>query len=334
MKVHTSNISIFMGDTTKNQRDQKIEESSKQNKSSTIFAGDLNVQQDKIAQKRQEAQQKAMKVVGDAFDSEVKIDNDLEERRNRIDSLRTEIGKAQEGLSQLEDSKNELKDTYGITEDSQEQTDLDLLEKRRDSLKANSTITLTEEDNNRLAELDRIGKTEYQQRSLEIDASGSPYRKVIEENKQSIEVENKTIEAIKQGRLKTHPIVDAENAADVIMDAANKEVVGMLMEEAKDHIDEKLEETQEEADKKAKEEEKQKEQLEAAKKKKEETEALTNNNSTDSSSEETSVTKESVEQIIEIDSIKKDIQKEVQDIVDKMKLVAEDIKGAAVDMKI
>ena len=57
-------------------------------------------------------------------------------------------------------------------------------------------------------------------------------------------------------------MVDAQNEAEAIMDAAEKSVVGMIMNDAKDKIDEKAREEQEKAEEKKEEEEKQ-EKIEA-----------------------------------------------------------------------
>ena len=58
-------------------------------------------------------------------------------------------------------------------------------------------------------------------------------------------------------------MVDAKNAADVIMDAANDDVVSMLVSDVKDGIDEKMEEAKEDAKDVADEKEKRQERLDA-----------------------------------------------------------------------
>ena len=64
-------------------------------------------------------------------------------------------------------------------------------------------------------------------------------------------------------KLKTHGMVDAKNAADDIMDAANDDVVSMLVSDVKDGIDEKMEEAKEDAKDVADEKEKRQERLDA-----------------------------------------------------------------------
>ncbi|MFA9376055.1 MAG: hypothetical protein ACERKZ_04800 [Lachnotalea sp.] len=335
MRVNHSNVSLYAGDKINNQHTEETDASSKKKKSTTIFAGNLNLQENQVAQKRKEAQKKAMKIVGDAFNGELELDDIVKKIQTKVDTCRSEIDNAQKELNKLEGSKRELKDKYSITDDCQEQKDLELLEKRRDSFKWNSTITLTKEDNERLSEIDVTGKTEYQQRSLEIDKYGYSFRETIEDNWKYIKKEIAGIKQIEQERLKTHTIIDATKAADTILDLASKEVTQMLVNEAKDHIDNKQEDEQEEVDKNSKEEKEQKDHLEETKLKREETEALLNKKPTDWNSTKVDVSGViPTEQIVDIISEKQDVQKEVQSIIDEMKLMAEDIKGVTVNMEL
>lgn len=75
-------------------------------------------------------------------------------------------------------------------------------------------------------------------------------------------------------KLKTHGMVDAKNAADDIMDAANDDVVSMLVSDVKDGIDEKMEEAKEDAKDVADEKEKRQERLDALEEKRAVEEAL------------------------------------------------------------
>ena len=65
-------------------------------------------------------------------------------------------------------------------------------------------------------------------------------------------MEEETIKNVNLERLKTHPMVDAQKEAKKIEQSESKEVLGMLMEEGKDHVDDQIEKEKEEA-KKAKE---------------------------------------------------------------------------------
>lgn len=339
MKIHNSNVSIYVGDSENGRLGLNMEQKSKENKKEGIFAGDLNMHEDKFSLIRKEARKKALQVVGDVFKGDCKIDDDLESRRSKVKRLENDIYNAQKEINRLDARKGELKEIYGITDDSQEQKDLQLLLKRRDWIKEPS-FQLTDEEWQGLARIDKAGMTEYQQSIFDIDALIEPHKKVIKDIQDEILCENKTIEGIKLERLKTHPMVDANVAAEDIMDVANDEIVGLILDEAKEHIDQKAEEDKELADKKAEEKKKQEEMIEAAKEKKEEVEALTNKDSTNLVSKDSSNYNDSseqmntIEQFLDFNETINDIQREVQDIIDKMKLLQEDIKGAAVDANI
>ena len=316
MKVQ--NTSIFMGDASRSQRHGKPEQERTGNKN--IFAGGLNQKFDPIAQKRQQAREQAMKIVGDTWAGERKIDDDIEVRRNRILQLRGEIRQAKSSVKEIEDLREEYRKACGVEADSRQQQDLELLEKEMDSKNPWKQVSLTEQEQERLEEIKAGGLTEYQEHSLAMKKDAEFYEKQVYDTEKEIEMENSIIRATRLERLKKDPMVKAQKESDEIMEAASKEIVGMLMDEAKDHIDEEMEEKKEEAKEKAEEEKEQEEKLEKIKEKKEEQEELTE------------AIGELTEQTVQLDGVKTDIQQEIKDMVTKMKLLEEDIKGAAVDV--
>lgn len=321
MKVE-KNHSIFVGESTRNRRSQKMEESQAGKKGKkTLYAGELNVGQDQILLKKKEAQKKALKVVTDTWEGEQKIDNDIKARRERIKSLQEEIGAANRELAAYKQRREELRESCGVEADSEEQKDLELLLKRRESARSGAKVSLTKTDKERLKELDAMELTEYQSRALEMDKEADYYRDVVEESKKQIEIENKIIQDVRLERLKKSPMLEAQKQADAIEEAASKEIVGMLLEESKDHVDEEQAEREEQAEKVKEEKEEQEELLEARRTEREEAEKR---------AEELA---ESVpmEEMLILEKAKTDVQKEVQDIIDKMKLIEEDIKGSMVD---
>ena len=70
-----------------------------------------------------------MKIIGDAFAGESKIDDDMANRREKIRSLTGEIGDSTKAISDIEASRAALQDKFGVSSDSQEQKDLELLAK-------------------------------------------------------------------------------------------------------------------------------------------------------------------------------------------------------------
>lgn len=57
-------------------------------------------------------------------------------------------------------------------------------------------------------------------------------------------------------------MADAQKKAEAVMEAAGKEILGMLIEEGKDHVDEEQEEKKEEVEEKAEEKAEQEEKIE------------------------------------------------------------------------
>ena len=318
MKVN--NTAIFLGDNTRRERNRITEKEA--GSAQNIFAGNLNKQLDPIAQKKRQAKEKAMKIVGDAWAGERKIDEDIESRREKIRECKETIGKANSELKEIAKRREELRESYGVAADSQEEQDLKLLEKEINSKKPGSGINLTKEEREQLAEIKKQGLTEYQQRSLELKSNGAVYEKEITEANEQILAENAVIKGIKLERLKSQTMLKAEKSADKIMENAGEQIVGMLVDEAKNHIDEEMAEAKEAAEKKAEEKEIQEERIEKQKDDREEKEEFI---------EEVA---ESSELIVEADNVLSEVQKEIKKIMDEMKLVEEDIKGAAVDATI
>ena len=320
MKVQKE-LSIYMGDSTRAMRRQELEgQQSGKGKKKNVFAGELNGTQDNILLKKQQAQKQALKVVTDTWSGDKKIDDDVKERRERIKSLREEVGNAQKELNEIAEQQEVLRKRYGVDADSEEQKDLELLLKSREA-KRNPKVSLTKEEQERLAEIEGQERTEYQNRVLELDSFGDYHHDIISKAKQQIEIENNIIRETKLERLKKDPMLDAQKQADAIEEAANKEILGMLVDEGKEHIDKEQEEKKEQAAE-AKEKKEEQEEL-LAKRKDERKEA-------EKRAEELAESLP-VAQLLDLDKTQEELNREIQNIVDKMKLIEEDIKGAAVD---
>ena len=232
------------------------------------------------------------------------------------------MGAANKSIKEIEDGRAALRDIYGVDSDSQEEQDLKLLEKGVRSKMPGSDITLSFDEQKKIKEIKANGLTEYQQRSIEMLESETSYITTAYEAKQEIMVENQIISATELERLKTHPMVDAQKQADAIMDEASKEIVGMLVDEAKEHIDEGAEKEKEKAEAEKEKAEELQERIDAAKEKKKENEELTED------------ILEGVADATETATDMNSAQQEIKDMMNKMKLIEDDIKGAAVDQSL
>lgn len=327
----------------------------KHNNKATIFAGDLGLgmQNDIVMQRKQRAQRKALKIIGDAWNSDRKLDNTIKEYQDTIERLKGEIEQNQEQIQLRDEWKEKLRQEYGVAEDSQEQKDLELLEKEAD-VEANKfrhnpkNIYLTDEEQERLAQIHEEELTEYQERCMKLHGQQNKFELDIDDLQTEIQGCDRAIRAIKQERLKYHEMVDAQKNADKVLEAASKEVIGLLMDEAKDHVDEELEEQVEEAKKEAEEKAEQEEKIEKRREKKEELEARIDEAQAERAEQEArrrEAEERSREDADLLDSMleagmggigatKADVKAAIKEMLHKMKLLEEDLKGSIVDDKI
>lgn len=315
-----------------------------QNKRKTIFMGDLNVKKDAITQRKQYAQQKALKMIGDAWDGDRKIDQNIQDIRDKLVQLHEDRDANLEVIAEGEAQKEALRQQYGVAPDSQEQKDLELLEKKADARRRPGEVSLTEEESARLKEMEDIPLTEYQKRCMEIDGYQQIYEKRNDVIEDQIEAYNGSIRETRLERLKFHEMVKAQKKAEDVMAAASKEVIGMLTEEAKDHVDEEMEEKKEEAEEKAEEKAEEEEKIEN---RKEELEELENriDEAHEKNEEREELRREAEERsredavllgdMIEAGMVGADntsnVQTDVKNMLHKMKLLEEDLKGSIVD---
>ncbi len=258
-------INAFGADSMIRTSEQNAGKSGEKSARQSIYMGNSNLADNPIAQKRKEAQEAAWNVVKKAWDSDKSVDDMMQSRRNHYAEMSALREKATAELSDIADDKEALQELYGIDADSQEQKDLELLEKAKEIHAGVSTAELTDEERKHLGELYQSERTEYQSRALELhDRAVELKKQIADASKQMVE-DTSAINAMKLERLKENPVLDAKNAADEIMEAANQEIIGMAVQEAKEHIDEKMEEAQEKAEENAKEQEEREEQLEEQK---------------------------------------------------------------------
>lgn len=311
--MRVENKSIYIGN---------LEQGQKKKQGKSIFAGNLNSACDPVEQKRKQARQQAMKIVSDVWEGEQKIDADLAARSKKIEELYREAGGYHKEISAREAERAKLKEVYGVAPDSVEQQELDLLEKEAESRVPGKGIFLTKEEREQLEKIKADGLTEYQSRMLEKKEICVGNEIAIYELEKEIELENAIITGIKLERLKSNPMGKAQRQADAVMEVAGEEIVGMLVGEAKDHLDKEMQEKVEQAKEKEEKEEIQEAKLEKIREKKEEQEELT---------EEII---EATEELISLDGKQIDVQKEIKNIMNKMKVLEDDIKGAKVDQEV
>ncbi len=276
---------------------------------------------DPVGAKLGKARQQAMKFIRDALAGELSIDDDMKSRNDHIGELGKTINKTEKAIKDIDREVSELREKYEVDPESQEEKDLQFLVNAERAKAKSPDGKLDEKIQERVDQL-KGNLTEYQERALPLLLERDVHSDALREAKTDIRIENMTVRDMSVERLKTDPMGEAWDSADAVMEAAGKEVMGMVVNDAMDHIDEELEEKREEAEKAEEEKEKLEERIDAAKEKKEEQEELT----------------EEILDAVGKMSIKdldmSDPESEINKLMSKLKLIEYDVKGAVVDEEV
>lgn len=342
-------------EVTSGTRKSRKNNTANQSKGTNIYAGDLNLSDNRIDEKRKEARKQAMKVIGEAFSQDKKVDDAVSLAKQKAEELKKSNGEALDQIKATNQQTENLKELYQVTDGSEEQSDLKLLERREDA-NNNPSIQLSEKEQKRLQEIDEKGLTEYQQGALENYKYTSTLEKQVRDNNRQIQGYNQQVTAIGISRLKSHAMVDAKDQADGIMDQANKEIKGMIVNDAKNKVDDKMDESKEKAEKEKEKDKEEQKTKDASKQKAAEDDLRIKkqiiknreDNATqkvqpdttqlaDNTDKEINQTKNQVNEQVQSDttdqmsSIMSEAQKSVEELIQKMQLTQDDIKGAEVD---
>ena len=321
---------------------QSIGQASENGTKKSIFGGNLNLAKDPIEQRRREAQEKAWNIVKNAWDNDGAVDEMIQARRSHYAEMRALKEEATTGLADVQEEIEVLRQLYSVDADSEEQKELELLEKAQNIKSGASKEKLTEEESRRVAELYQGTLTEYQIRGLELNERAIEMKKQIADADKLMRDDTADIYSIKQERLKSNPMLEAKKAAEDILDAANDEVIGMLIQESKEYLDEKLEEAKEEAEKSMEEREEREEQLDELKLKRAVQEALIEG--TKEAVEKAKVMERQMDApevevsemigIAQGDAVTKDVGQSLDGIKNSMNLLEADLKGIKVDEEV
>lgn len=336
------NINAYGAENIAKTAEQNVGRAEAKRVKQSIYAGNSNIADNPIAQKRKEAQEAAWNVVKKAWDSDMAVDKMIQSRREHYAELNALKERATAELSDIADEKEALRELYDVDAASEEQKDLELLEKAKEIHSGVRADDLTDEERKRIGELYQSERTEYQSRVLGIHDRAVELKKQIEDADKQMRHDVAAVKAIGLERLKENPMLDATKAAEDIMEASNQAIIGMAVQEAKENIEEKLEEAKENAEEKAEEKEKREEQLEEQKLNRAIQEAMIEG------------TKEAVEKakaierqmeapdidtaemtaIVQNDAAGNDVAKNLDDIKYSMKLLEADLKGIKVDEEV
>ncbi len=279
-----------------------------------------------IDAKRENARNKAMKLISDAWGH----DEEATKMREKLGELKKEAfaeyadwkGKVEYADVQ----KAELKEKYGITNDSAEQKDLELLTKYQNNMMGVSQDEFSEEEIERLKELQTAELTDYQKEAISINRQQALAKQEMRTAESKLISLTQNIKDAKVDQLKSQDMLNAVNAAEDIMEAANKEIKGLLIQDGIDEVNEKAEETAEQIKENAERREEQEERIEEAKEERKEQEEIIEN----------SVEKDRLDMNVKAsantDAQVKDAQIRIQKIMDENNMINEDIKGIKIDL--
>lgn len=162
-------------------------------------------------------------------------------------------------------------------------------------------------------ELLKNGQTEGQEASAVYEeAADNDLSEQIEALRKEQSSNTRSITDTKINSVKNMGMLKAAKIAETILDEASKQIQGMLLEEAKAHIDQEMEERLEAAKAEAEKKEEEQEKLDAAKEEREEQQELT-------------------EKIQESVSEQDKLQEEIDKIMKEAELLKEDLKGLLID---
>jgi hypothetical protein len=340
MRIENSNVDTTYfnknNDKTEGVKDSSATPKNKES-SNVIYAGDSNLNID-ITGKKINAQKNALKTLMDQFENEKKTDDMVSELQDKQQLLSKEKKEYTDTLNSLDQSNKELMETYGITQDSQEQKDLKKSEEQNMALYLKSIENpdkMSEKDKEKLNNVfDSL--TNYQKNAFHNDAMKEIWQKRSSDASDKILSINSTITGIKLEKLKTHPMVDAQEQAEGIIKDASKDIIGTLMNQAKDEVDktteenkEKIEKGQEEKDKKEQEAEKARQQDKIKQREEEILRSHTQNSSSNVSTQPATSVDTSISQVDQMQMLDN-----IKQIASKQNMTPDDIKGIVVDEQV
>lgn len=296
--------------------------------SNAFFAGNLTLGQEKdslIEQKKQEARRQAMKLIKAACGRDEKMSQNIRELEQQKVDKAVKLCENQEYMKDFEQRKKALQAEYGIEDNSEEQKDLELLEKFQNYKSGSMDENFTKEEVEHLKELQNLPRTEYQNKILELNQTAGAIEIEASKIQQDLISLTATIAEAKTEQVKSQDMLKADKAADEILEASNKEIIGLLIQESKEHIEKEQQEEQKKADEREEKRDEQQERLDEAKEERKEQEKLINEQAkSDRFVQNVSMQKQIVGNV-------QAAQQNIQRILEENNIINEDLKGIEID---
>lgn len=282
-------------------------------------------QGNQIEQKKQTARRQAMKLITDAWGRDELASQSIKDMEQQKADYVEQMQEAKEQEKTFEKSKKELQEQYGVADDSQEQKDLELLEKFQNYKNGSHDESFTKEDVDRLKELQNLPRTEYQEKALRLNQIAGSMKVTASNAKDKLIELTDTIAKAKTDQAKSQDMLKAGSAADDILEASNKEIMGLLIQDGKEHIDKEQEEAQKKAEEQKEKRDEQQERIDEAKQERKEQEELIKGQAeADSAEQDLSLQRKTTNNV-------EAAQQNIRNILEDNNLLAEDLKGIKID---
>lgn len=168
----------------------------------------------------------------------------------------------------MQDAMKMVKDQFesdSIVDDTKDEFRGRIADGKEKSMAASQELRFIQEEKEKLKEeYPDQDSEEYKAFMKDLNELEAHWRKELEDGQDMVSSATMAIKSINQEMLKRHDMVDATKLAEEAIRAANKEAVGMMMDEAKEKVDQDLEEVKEKAEEAKEEQEEQEEALKEA----------------------------------------------------------------------
>lgn len=298
-------------------------------KNLTLSAGNITCRgsqlESRIQQKRDQARKQAMKLINDAWNADKKAADGVDALNKDKQNQLNRLSEYKQSLKEADEREKQLQEKYNIDPDSQEQKDLELLKKYQNYSNGSDYADFSKEEVERLKELQNTPRTEYQDKALMLNGYRGEVRNQISMAEYKLMAISESVHDSKIDRLKSQDMLKADDSADWILDAAEKDVLGMVIDDAKENIDKKMEEEQKKAEEAAKKRDEQQERIDDSKQDaREQREIIRNDAKTDMLDINNGLSGKDVNNVEEV-------QKHIQKMLNDEKLINEDLKGIKID---
>ena len=314
-----------------NIQSQQISNNTTQKQGKSVFAGGQDgnsplAGNSLIDQRKKMAGKQAMKLISDAFGRDIKSQESIDKLRELKSQKLDELRDKNKSMAEIDEQKAALMKEYGVTEDSDEMKELELLKKYQNNRMGILTGEFSDEEIEKLKSLQGTSRSEFQARYLELNDAYNQYQKDAGDIEDDIKVLTANINIQKNDLNASQDMEKAQDAAESIMDAASKEAIGLMMQEAKDNIDKTAEEEKEKAEKIKEEKEELQEKIDKTKERNEEQKKIIEE------SAEASKLDQNISVKTQDTSAVAEAQKSIDKILKDNNLINDDIKGIEIDL--